>query len=159
MTAPGQPAILKCPVCGAAFRGSAICSRCSTDLAPLMRIAVKAWDARQQARRHLHSGDLRSAMRCSTAAWKLHHSGPRPVPIEPPAQAISAKEKRGPEEPCRAESPTGAEAGDGAEADNRTETRDVTAPIVFPTNFKKRVTGQVQLFLRRLLKGKRRDNY
>jgi hypothetical protein len=152
------PAILKCPVCGASFRGSAICSRCGTDLGPLMRVAATAWKARQQARRDLQSGDLLSALRCSTAAWKLHHCGPRPVPIEPLANAISALEKRAAEEPNRLEPVTAPAAHNGPETHNLTATVDVSGLVVFPINAKKRASGRVQLFLRRLLRGKGGDN-
>ncbi len=41
--APGLGAILTCPVCAARFRNSVTCSRCGTDLRPLMRIAARAW--------------------------------------------------------------------------------------------------------------------
>jgi hypothetical protein len=66
---PANP--LKCPVCGARFRGSATCSRCGTDLAALMRIAARAWAARKQCRAALEAGDLPAAVRWDAAAKQL----------------------------------------------------------------------------------------
>lgn len=154
MNAPAQPAILKCPVCGASFRGSATCSRCRTDLEPLMRIAVKAWEARRQARRHLQSGDLLSAMRCSTAAWKLHHCGPRPVPMEPRIDAIGASDKPRPQEPHRSQTLAGPETFIATDTHQATQGRNPT-PITLPTPVKKRATGWVRSFFRLLSPGKR----
>jgi len=63
---------LKCPVCQAKFRGTAVCSRCGTDLTPLMRIAAKAWSARRQSVEALRAGNLSLALRLSAQARKLH---------------------------------------------------------------------------------------
>ena len=37
-----------------------MCARCGTDLAPLMRLAAKAWQLREQARQALCAGDRAS---------------------------------------------------------------------------------------------------
>ena len=65
---------LKCPVCGARFRGSATCSRCGTDLTTLMSVAARAWAARERCRTALRRGDLVGALRWATVARKLHAS-------------------------------------------------------------------------------------
>jgi hypothetical protein len=65
-------AALKCPVCSAGFRDTAICPRCGCDLQLLMKIAARAWALRRQARTHLRNGDLASALRCSAQARHLH---------------------------------------------------------------------------------------
>lgn len=74
-TSAGRPA-MKCPVCGARFRGSATCSRCGTDLSPLMRITARAWAARGRCRAALLAGDLAAAVRHAAAARRLHRVGP-----------------------------------------------------------------------------------
>ena len=51
---PPLPRQASCPVCGARFRSTPICSRCRTDLSPLMRIAARAWAARERSRSALH---------------------------------------------------------------------------------------------------------
>ena len=53
LTRPGT-----CPVCGVRFRSAPTCSRCGTDLEPLMRIAARAWAARERSRSALGAGDL-----------------------------------------------------------------------------------------------------
>ena len=68
---PPPPAPAKCPVCGARFRGSATCSRCGTDLAPLMALAARAWVVRDRCRRALLAGDLPAALRLAAAARRL----------------------------------------------------------------------------------------
>jgi predicted amidophosphoribosyltransferase len=70
---------LKCPVCGAGFRGTESCSRCGTDLVPLMKVAARAWALRQKSRQLLRSGDLDQAVRTAATAWDQQHAG-----IEPP---------------------------------------------------------------------------
>lgn len=79
MTDPRPPIALKCPVCNAGFRDASVCSRCGTDLGPLMRVAAAAFHARQRARDALRNGDLRSALRWSASAWGAHRVGPRPI--------------------------------------------------------------------------------
>lgn len=66
---------LSCPTCGAAWRGAATCPRCSTDLADLMRVAVKAWQLRDVARRALWTGDRpQDALTAARAACRLHET-------------------------------------------------------------------------------------
>ena len=79
MSEPATGLSLKCPVCGARFRGSGTCSRCGTDLRPLMRIAARAWRAREQCRAALRAGDLDSALRWSAVARRLQ-AVPAPAP-------------------------------------------------------------------------------
>jgi len=62
----------RCPVCQARFRGSRQCSRCGADLEPLMRLAVRAWRLREEARSALARGDLAEARRLAEAAQALH---------------------------------------------------------------------------------------
>jgi hypothetical protein len=76
VNAPAAAVPLKCPVCAARFRGSAACTRCGTDLTPLMRIAAKAWQARQQARSALRAGDFPRGLRLYAGSRRLHRSGP-----------------------------------------------------------------------------------
>lgn len=71
MNAPDAPTPLKCPVCGARFRGNVTCTRCGTDLRPLMRIAAKAWSARQQCAAALGAGHLESAVQLFAASERL----------------------------------------------------------------------------------------
>ncbi len=64
----------QCPVCQARFRGSALCSRCGADLAPLMLLAAKAWRLRQSARQALHAGDFERTLRLAAQAQQLHRT-------------------------------------------------------------------------------------
>ena len=59
---------LKCPVCKVRFR-------CKTDLSALMRIAARAWAAREQCRAALAAGNLLPALRSSSRARRLHRAG------------------------------------------------------------------------------------
>jgi len=68
---PPPPAAFKCPVCGARFRESTTCSRCRSDLTLLMRIAARAWVARQRCRDALSRGDLHAALRWAGLADRL----------------------------------------------------------------------------------------
>ena len=63
--------ILKCPVCGARFRGTCICSRCEADLTPLMKIAFKAFKIREEARRALLEGCYEKAQKLAREAQSL----------------------------------------------------------------------------------------
>jgi uncharacterized membrane protein YvbJ len=65
------PASLKCPVCGAKFRGDATCTRCGTDLTFLMRLAARAYAARQRCREALKMGHLELALKWSAAARRI----------------------------------------------------------------------------------------
>ena len=51
-----------CPACAARFRGTAECSRCGADLAPVMSLAALAYHRRVQARRFLAEGDFAGAL-------------------------------------------------------------------------------------------------
>lgn len=62
----------RCPTCRAAWCGAAICARCGTDLDPLMRLATKAWQLREQARQALCRGDRTAeALAWAQAACQL----------------------------------------------------------------------------------------
>jgi hypothetical protein len=47
-----------CPVCQARFRGSAICSRCGADLAPLLLLFDHAYRLRRETREAIETGDV-----------------------------------------------------------------------------------------------------
>lgn len=66
------PTALKCPVCGARFRGTIVCSRCGGDLEPLMRIVVRAWRLRRRAALALLGGDADSAFIDARLSRRLH---------------------------------------------------------------------------------------
>ena len=61
----------RCPVGQARFRGARICSRCGADLGPLMLLAAKAWQLREQARQSLEKGDNRAALDMASQAQEL----------------------------------------------------------------------------------------
>lgn len=84
MSEPVSAPCLSCPVCRARFRGSIACSRCGADLGPLMRVAAKAWRARERCRAALRGGRLDAALRWSARARRLQR-----IPI-PPASAPDA---------------------------------------------------------------------
>lgn len=66
---------LRCPTCRAAWRGATACPRCGTDLAPLMRVALRAWKLREDARRALCAGDRAAdALHLARAACRLHET-------------------------------------------------------------------------------------
>jgi hypothetical protein len=62
----------QCPVCGARFRGVAICPRCGADLMPMMLLAAHAYSRRQSARQSLRAGDAQAALAAAEAAQELH---------------------------------------------------------------------------------------
>ncbi len=70
-TAAIEPPALKCPVCAARFRDQATCPRCRTDLTAIMRVAARAWGARQSSRDALLAGDLDAAFRWAATADRL----------------------------------------------------------------------------------------
>ena len=70
--APSPPPAGRCPVCSAPFRDRTTCPRCRTDLCALMRVAARAWAARQRCRAALLAGDLDAALRWSALADRLH---------------------------------------------------------------------------------------
>ena len=62
-----------CPTCRAPWRGVTSCPRCGSDLAALMRMAVKAWELREAARAALCAGDRPAhALDLARAACRLH---------------------------------------------------------------------------------------
>ena len=64
---------LRCPTCRMPWRDAASCPRCGTDLAPLMGVAMKAWELREAARALLCAGDLPAqALDLVRAACRLH---------------------------------------------------------------------------------------
>jgi predicted amidophosphoribosyltransferase len=60
-----------CPVCQARFRGSAECSRCGADLAPIMGLAASAWRLREAAREAIAGGDMMRARELAAQAQEL----------------------------------------------------------------------------------------
>ena len=58
----------KCPVCQARFRGSAICSRCGADLAPLLSLIEHAYGLRREARKAIETGDVERAQELAAQA-------------------------------------------------------------------------------------------
>ncbi|MBI3326333.1 MAG: hypothetical protein HYZ81_06480 [Nitrospinae bacterium] len=65
--------VFHCPTCRAPWRGVTICPRCGSDLAALMRVAVKAWELREAARAALCAGDRPAdALDLARAACQLH---------------------------------------------------------------------------------------
>lgn len=52
----------RCPVCRAAFRETAVCSRCGVDLTGLMTLAAEAYFLRQNARQAISEGDWRRGL-------------------------------------------------------------------------------------------------
>lgn len=63
----------RCPVCGARFRKTKLCSRCGADLSPLMYLLAKAHRLREWARERLLAGNAREA-------WELARSAESAVP-------------------------------------------------------------------------------
>ena len=61
-----------CPVCRAAFRGAARCSRCATDLSAVMQLMIRAWRQRASAARHLDRRALTAAADVARASLDLH---------------------------------------------------------------------------------------
>jgi hypothetical protein len=59
-------------VCRARFRDARICSRCGANLAPLMRLALRAWRLREAARDALAAGAIDRARDLATDAQRLH---------------------------------------------------------------------------------------
>lgn len=64
---------LRCPTCRAPWREVAICPRCGTDLTSLMRVAVRAWQLREVARRALlERKEAGAALAAARSAVRLH---------------------------------------------------------------------------------------
>lgn len=64
-----------CPTCGAVYRGDPVCSRCGTDLKPLLDIEEGARLCRERAMGALADGSLQAARQAAVRAWRLHRSG------------------------------------------------------------------------------------
>jgi hypothetical protein len=62
----------RCPVCGAGFRGTPICSRCGADLTALMRLAARGSRLRQEAITAIAAGNLPQAVELASRAGRLH---------------------------------------------------------------------------------------
>ena len=63
----------RCPTCRAPWREAPACPRCGADLAPLMQVAMKAWQLREAARMALWGGDRPAeAVALARAACQLH---------------------------------------------------------------------------------------
>lgn len=75
MSAAPSGLSLKCPVCGAGFRAAAECPRCRSDLSAVMRLAARAYHARQEARSALLAGDVKLALQHQAEARRLHAAG------------------------------------------------------------------------------------
>lgn len=60
-----------CPVCQARFRGSAECSRCGADLAPIMGLVASAWRLREASRQAIVEGDMVLARALAAQAQEL----------------------------------------------------------------------------------------
>lgn len=61
----------RCPVCRASFRESRLCSRCGADLEILMRLAVSAWQLRDNARSALAAGEFARARDLAAVSAQL----------------------------------------------------------------------------------------
>ncbi len=61
-----------CPTCRTTWRGVTSCPRCGSDVAALMRVAVKAWELREAARAALCADRPAYALDLARAACRLH---------------------------------------------------------------------------------------
>lgn len=65
--------VLRCPTCRAPWREATTCPRCGSDLSPVMRVAHRAWELREAARRALAAGDRAAdALALARVAHRLH---------------------------------------------------------------------------------------
>ena len=64
----------RCPACRAPWRGVTTCPRCGADLAPLMRLATRAWTLRETARTAIVTGDGVTAVAHARAAYQLERA-------------------------------------------------------------------------------------
>lgn len=62
---------MKCPVCGARFRGSRECSRCGAALEVLMRIVARAYQLRRSAQIAVSWGEFDVARTKAEEAQRL----------------------------------------------------------------------------------------
>jgi hypothetical protein len=65
---------MRCPTCRAPWREAPECSRCGSDLAPLMRVAVAAFHHRAAAAQALTAGRWSEALHHATEANRLHRT-------------------------------------------------------------------------------------
>ncbi len=81
-----------CPVCGARFRGTAVCSRCGADLTVLMRLQVRAFRLRQAARQAILAGQPGRARALVAEAQRIQRtpSGRRLEQLSAWLEAIAA---------------------------------------------------------------------
>lgn len=63
-----------CPVCRARFRSACECSRCGADLKTLMRLQLRGWRLRQEARNAIVQGNLAQALEFSSMAEAICHT-------------------------------------------------------------------------------------
>lgn len=64
----------RCPACRTPWRGVVTCARCGADLAPLMRLAARAWTLREAARAALLAGDDTEALTAARTAYDLERT-------------------------------------------------------------------------------------
>lgn len=64
----------RCPACRAPWRGVATCQRCGAELAPLMRLVMRAWTLREAARAALVAGEGATALARAQAACRLERT-------------------------------------------------------------------------------------
>ena len=65
---------MRCPTCRAPWREQPECSRCGSDLAPLMRLAAEAWRHRIAAAGSLACGRWRAALHHAREANRLQRT-------------------------------------------------------------------------------------
>ena len=64
----------RCPACRAPWRAVLTCPRCGADLAPLMRLTVRAWALRESARIALLTGGAAEALAAARTAYALERT-------------------------------------------------------------------------------------
>lgn len=62
---------IRCPTCSAAFRGSRECSRCGSDLGPILALATLSAATGAAARNALHGRDFARAHQLASRAVTL----------------------------------------------------------------------------------------
>ncbi len=63
---------MRCPVCGAGFRGTRECSRCGADLSLIILFPARALRYREKARNAMYMLNFKKACDLATAAQKVH---------------------------------------------------------------------------------------
>lgn len=83
-----------CPVCGARFRGAAVCSRCGADLTVLMRLQVRAFRLREAARQAILTGRPDRARALAAQAQRIQRTpaGRRLEQLGAWLEAVTARE-------------------------------------------------------------------